>query len=104
MLHGKIEKKAKLLPINILLGTGLVMVAWALADVAHTTTLMPLFPAGIFPLPDSDIIAIVFYHVALGIGIAWAVYTVIMRCVSGAKRLLSLLKKQDESCDFSGVF
>ena len=73
MLHEKIEKKAKLLPINIVLGTGLVMVAWALADVAHTTTLMPLFPAGIFPLPDSDIIAIVFYHVALGIGIAWAV-------------------------------
>ena len=69
----KIEKKKKLLPINIVLDTGLVMVAWALADVAHTTTLMPLFPAGIFPLPDSDIIAIVFYHVALGIGIAWAV-------------------------------
>ena len=91
----KIEKKAKLLPIKIVSGTGLVMVLWMLVDTGHTFILMPLFP-GTFPMPDSYIIAIVLYHVTLGIGMAWAVCMVIMRCVSGVQSLISFLKKQDE--------
>jgi len=89
----KTDKKAKLLPVKIVFTIGLVMAAWALADTGHTTTLMYLFPPGTFPVPDSYIIVIVLYHAALGLGIAWAVYTLIMRCISGIKTLISLFNE-----------
>ena len=58
------------------------MVVWALADVVHTFSLMPLFPPGTFPIPDSYIIVIVLYHAVLGIGIGWVAYGVVRWFIS----------------------